>query len=185
MGRRVLGNLLLGAGALFVAAGAVLLVADDGGGGEVAAAAEPTTSTTSSTTTTTTTTTTSTTVPPETPQAFFARFTDALNAGDAAFLVGRLHPAVFDRYERTDCEAYLGGRPRGAARSEVLSVGGTGPWQWETDAVSREIPDALTVRVRRTEDGGATFVENDVHVVASGPVLQWFTDCGTPKEGAR
>lgn len=199
MGGRTVGNVLVAAGLVAMAAGALGLVVDDdegAGAGEPALAAEATTtSTTASTSTTaapttttsapTTSTSSTTTVPVETPGEFFARWTDALNNGDAAFLVARLHPAVFERYERADCEAYLGSRPGGAAQSDVLSTGGIAPWRWETDGLAREIPETLTVRLRRTEDGGETFVENDVHVVVAGPLIQWFTDCGTPKEGAR
>ncbi len=68
--------------------------------------------------------------------------------------------------------------------TEVLAVGTTGAFDWSTDGVTRQVADTTTVRLRTTEDG-STFVEADSHVVIEGGLVRWFTDCGTPKGGAR
>jgi hypothetical protein len=67
----------------------------------------------------------------------------------------------------------------------VLTIGEPDTWSWETDGLARQIADATTVHVRRTEDGGVTVIESDVHVVVDGDGrVRWFTDCGDPKAGA-
>lgn len=151
--------------------------------------AAPTTQapTTQTPTTQTPTTQAPTTLPPaETPVEFLAAFVDAQSVSDTDFLVDRLHPAVFERYERSDCAAYLDGVRVTGPGAEVLSVGGPALWSWMTDDIARDIDEALTVRVRRTEDAGVTYIESDVHfVVGGGGLIRWFTDCGTPKAGAQ
>jgi hypothetical protein len=187
--QRTLGWALMAVGAVAVVGGVLWLVADDD---EPVAVEETTTtepsttesSTTEATTTTAPSTTTTTAPPAETPEQFFTLWVAALSGGDADFLVGRLHPTVFERYDQAACQQYLGGIDAPAAEAEVLSVGDTVTWSWETDGLARDIPDATTVRVRRTEDGD-TFIENDTHVVIGADgLVRWFTDCGTPKEGA-
>lgn len=169
------GLALVVTGCLAMAAGVVWLVSSSS---DDEPAAAPTTAATQATTTTTT-------PPAETPEEFFERWVAALRGGDAELLFERLHPTMFDRYDEAACRAYLGGLRAPIAEAEVLEVGGTGTWSWETDGLARDIPDATTVRVRRTEDGD-TFIENDTHVVVGDDgLVRWFTDCGTPKEGAR
>ena len=115
-------------------------------------------------------------------EAFFAQWVAALQAGDAAFLFGRLHPAVVERYGEPACRTYLGGFRFPAAAVQVLSSdAATAVWAWDTDGRSSPIADAVGVRLRRTEDG-ATFTESDAHVALVDGEIRWFTDCGTPKE---
>lgn len=121
---------------------------------------------------------------PETPEAFFARFAEALATGDEGFLLSRLHPFVFERYGRPACRAYLGSLDLPGYGAEVLEVTGTGAWGWETDGLRRRVEDTTTVRIRFTQDG-STFTETDAHVVEDGGLILWFTDCGDPLEGAR
>jgi hypothetical protein len=122
--------------------------------------------------------------PLETPEEFFARFADALRSGKPAFLLARMHPLVLDRYAESDCRAYLGGLDLPDYDAEVLSVGRTKVFHWETDGISRDVAHATTVRIRFTEDGD-TFIETDTHLVArdDGSLL-FLTDCGIPKAGA-
>ncbi len=122
--------------------------------------------------------------PLETPEEFFARFADALRSGKPAFLLARMHPLVLDRYAGSDCRAYLGGLDLPDYDAEVLSVGRTKVFHWETDGISRDVAHATTVRIRFTEDGD-TFIETDTHLVArdDGSLL-FLTDCGIPKAGA-
>jgi hypothetical protein len=185
----------VGVGGLAIAAGVAWLFADGDDDPAPAAAAtttseSTTTGPTASTTTTAPTTTsteatTTTTTPVETPQEFFDLFTEAQRTGDIAFLVARLHPAVLDRYDTAACETYLGSIDAPNPSAEVQSVGATATWSWETDGLARDIPDATTVTVRRTEDG-TSFVEGESHIVTGDDGrTRWFTDCGSPKEGAR
>jgi hypothetical protein len=180
--RRGVGIGLLVTGAVLVGAGVVGFALDDDS--ESSRAAPETTSTASSSSTASSTTTTAPRTA-ETPGEFFAAHAQAFRAGDVEFLYGRLHPATFDRYEATDCRAFLARADVPAYASEVLSVGGVAAWVWETDGLAREIDGVTTVRARLAEDG-TNFVESDVHIVIGddGQAL-WFTDCGTPKEGGR
>ena len=83
--------------------------------------------------------------PVETPEEFFSRFADALRSGKPAFLLARMHPLVLDRYAESDCRAYLGGLDLPDYDAEVLSVGRTKVFHWETD---RDQP-----RCRACDDG--------------------------------
>ena len=122
--------------------------------------------------------------PTETPDTFFARFADAVRGGKPAFLLSRLHPFVFDRYAGADCRSYLGGLHLPKYDVEILKVGGTKVFHWETDGISRDVAHATTVRIRFTEDGD-TFIETDTHLVARDDgSFSFLTDCGTPKAGA-
>jgi hypothetical protein len=183
---------MIGGGLVAVVAGVGLLLAD-GGDEAVGAPATPSTSATTATTTTastaTTTATTATTAPPTTTttvdvdgeaRAFFAAFADALRGADAEHLLATLHPLVAERYGAETCRAYLGGLDVPAFSAEVLSVEPAGvTFVWETDGLSTEVPDAVRLVLRRTEDG-STFVESDVHLARVDGGLRWFTDCGTP-----
>jgi hypothetical protein len=139
------------------------------------------------TTTTAVPATTTTTVPVpagETPEEFLADWVDAHRAHDVDFLAARLHPLVIDRYGEDQCRTYLDLIDGSAYAAEVLSVEpGTAPWVWALDGIETTVADAITVRLRRTEDG-TTFLEGEVHLVAIGREIRWFTDCGTPLEGA-
>lgn len=145
----------------------------------------PTTTTAVATTTTSPPPTTTTTVPAGTPEEFIATFAMTLRTRDVEFLFARLHPLVFKRYDEAACHAYLASRDSPGYAAEVVSVGAVAPWLWELDGLVREIAGTTTVRVRFAEDG-VTFSEADVHVVVDDAgTIRWFTDCGTPREGAR
>ena len=122
--------------------------------------------------------------PTEAPEEFFSRFADAIRGGKPAFLLARLHPFVLGRYAKSDCRTYLGSLDFPRYELEVLSVGRTKVFHWETDGINRDVPHATTVRIRFTEDGD-TFIETDTHLVArdDGSLL-FLTDCGTPQAGA-
>jgi hypothetical protein len=174
-------------GGLFLVAGAIGVVAGDDEDGTVQATATRSSSApdraTAAPITTTTVAPTTTTLPLSTRVGtFFGEWARALAAGDEAFLVAKLHPAVPERYGNDACVAYLGGITAPAATAEVVDVVDTvGPWTWETDGRATEIPDTITARLRRTEDG-STFIESEVHVALLDGDVRWFTDCGTPLE---
>jgi hypothetical protein len=193
---RLAGLALLAGGALLAVIGVVLLVTDDddaprGAGATSTTSPEASTSTAAtstpvaSSTTVPATTTTGAEVPVETPAEFFASFEAAWASGDVEFLFERLHPAMFDRYTPGDCREYFSSRSLPNYAVELLEVGTTGTWSWETDGLARDIPGTTTVHIRRTDDG-ETYFEQDAHIVTGGDgITRWFTDCGTPKEGAR
>jgi hypothetical protein len=176
------------AGGLLLVVGAVGVVATGGGDDDTAQATASRSSaaadaTAAPSTTTTTVAPTTTTVPLRSRvESFFGDWVRALAAGDEAFLVATLHPAVPERYGDAACVAYLGGITAPAATAEVLDVvDALGPWNWETDGRSTTITDAVTARLRRTEDG-STFIESEVHVALVADDVRWFTDCGAPLE---
>jgi hypothetical protein len=152
-------------GALVVAGGVLALVGVAGmvlyGGGEGRPAATPAPGSTTA---------------QETVEGFLDRLGEAMGSGDAAFLVERLHPAVLDLYGRDACLAAMEGLAQ--VRFRVRSVGEPETYRWVSDGVRREIPDALTVRVRARTDVGA--VIRDVHLARVDGELRWLTDCGDP-----
>ena len=115
----------------------------------------------------------------ETPEAFLAVFGPALAANDQPFLLGRLHPAVFERYGREQCAAYFAQR----APEPDLSITPTGPatlgnWDWVLDGRTTPLTHVLAVPVDFTRGGQTEAVE--VHLASLGGRLYWFTDCGEP-----
>lgn len=117
--------------------------------------------------------------PTEAPEAFVRTLAEALRAGDAGFLLDRLHPAVLDRYGAEACRSYVGGVSDPTFELTVQAVSEPGPYDWELDGVSTVIPDAVTVTVERTQGGGVT--TQDMHIAPSGGGWRWFTDCGDPR----
>jgi hypothetical protein len=189
-GRRIAGVALMLAGLAAIIAGLVGLLGGDGGGATAepspSGAASPTDETASpsaSPSEATVSTLSPTASPAETPEEFFAALGAAFREGDGRFLFSRLHPFVIERYGEASCRSYLGGLDVPAYEVEVLDVEGTESFVYETDELRRLVPEAVTVRIRFTEDG-STFVETDGHIVLAGDRFQWFTDCGTPLGGA-
>lgn len=199
----------MGIGLVLVVVGLVLVLGDgDGDGGAATAASDATTAPTTLAPATTATPTTAvpttslaptttmpapttslaptTTVDPTTVVVpFFDELSAALRAGDDAFLYATLHPLVFERYAEADCRAYLAGLVVPAYVVQATAVGPPETWEWETDGVVRAIPGATPVTTRTAPDG-ANFSDGEAHVVLEdGGTVRWFTDCGTPKEGAR
>ena len=185
--------MLIGGGLVAVLLGVVLLFTSGGDDGDAEAAEEVATTepaaTTSEpeTTSSSTETTTGTTEPPDAGagvEEFFAAWTAAIRTGDETFLIAALHPLVPERYGAAACQTYLAGLALPAMATEVLAVDDTTEtWAWATDGLSTDVPDALGVQLRRTEDG-ATFVEAEIHLARVGDDLRWFTDCGSPGGGA-
>jgi hypothetical protein len=165
---------LMAAGVLAVAGGAVGLATNKGetpvAVGSASPSASPSTSASPSA---------SPSPVAETVEEFLPVFQDAINSGDAAFLLDRLHPAVLDLYGEAQCRTGLTAFRDPTLRFKILSVAGPEPYVYDPDG--REIPveDAFKVRVRRTSQG--TTKRTDVHFALIGGQLRWFTDCGTPK----
>lgn len=155
---------------------------DDAASPAAARAGDARPSATESTESTEATTPVPTTVPLATRvSTFFADWANALRAGDEAYLVARLHPAVLERYGEAACLATLAPIQLPQASAEVLSTEpATAPWSWTTDGQTTAVADALGLRLRRTEDG-STVTESDAHIALVGDEVRWFTDCGTPR----
>jgi hypothetical protein len=120
---------------------------------------------------------------PQTPEEFFGTLAAAFAEGDGRFLFMRLHPATVERYGAAQCRGLFATFEFPEYSIEVLSVGDVGPFDYETDGLSRRIDGATSVRIRFTEDG-TTFIETDSHIVLDAGRYRWLTDCGTPLEGA-
>jgi hypothetical protein len=171
-------------------AGIIGLVGQDDDGADASAPPAPQQSTSTAPPATTTTSTlpaTTTALPApagESPQEFLTAWVAAHRAHDVEFLLARLHPLVIERYGEEQCRAYLDAIDGSAYGAEVLSVEpGTAPWLWVLDGIETLVDDAITVQVRRTEDG-TTFFEAEGHLVLVDTEISWFTDCGTPLAGA-
>lgn len=153
--------------------------------------ATPTSNASTSTTTATTVVTTMsdaapvpTATPDEAVTGFIGSLATAIRQRDVAFLTGHLHPFVMDRYDGGSCEAYFSGLDAPSFAIEVVSIGEVGLWEWTTDGLTRAVADATTV-LTRTTSNGTTFTDGEAHVqIDSAGFVRWFTDCGTPKEGA-
>jgi hypothetical protein len=93
--------------------------------------------------------------------------------------MGRLHPAVFERYGVEACQAYLDTVIANPMQLEVLAVTAQGPWNWELDERSTSIDNAFSVQVRITAQGQTA--QKEIHFApgADGTIM-WFTDCGDP-----
>ena len=120
--------------------------------------------------------------PVDTPhpvEEFVTRFAEAVRSGDHGFLIDRLHPAVFDRYGASQCEAYIPIVINTDLRLLVRDASEPGPYVWETDGVSGDVAAAYTVVVARIELGETVIQE--IHLARSDGELRWFTDCGVPR----
>lgn len=121
----------------------------------------------------------STAVASEDPATVFQSIATAIRSGDAAFLFGRLNPAVIDRYGATQCRSFVQTIVHPTQTFAVLSVSGPAPWNWATDGLTTRIGSVYVLTVDRTLDGNTT--REQTHLAISGDHLTWFTDCGTPQ----
>jgi hypothetical protein len=114
----------------------------------------------------------------ETAEQFAAALGRALSSADAAFLKARLHPAVIDRYGDAQCSALLAAAnlPTTIVATHVAEPS---VYAWQTDGLSRDVSNVNSVTA--TRDGtGVT-----LHVALVDGTWRWFTDCGTPQQGAQ
>ncbi|MGQ0824118.1 MAG: hypothetical protein ACT4OX_03625 [Actinomycetota bacterium] len=118
---------------------------------------------------------TTTSPPAETPEGFLSAMGAALASADVEFLVGRLHPAVIERYSDEQCRASVVAFQDPTAAFEVTGVGEPEPYTWVTDGIETEIPATLSVDVIRTVEGAGQSIT--VHITEVDGTFRWFTDC--------
>lgn len=115
----------------------------------------------------------------ETPQEFFDLFVDAVQTQDDAFLLARLHPAVFEIYGRQQCRAAVASlEPMPGFDVTVRRVEGPEPYDYAPDDQSVTIDDAFTLALTFSSSAGTSRQEG--HLALVGAEMRWFTDCGDP-----
>jgi len=118
--------------------------------------------------------------PGETPQQFLDDLAAAVRAGDVAFQLDRLHPAVLDRYGAEQCRADIATRTDPSRRYVVKSVSPTGrPYDYASDGQTVTIADAVTVEADVVDHGQTQTVT--LHLAKSDGTYAYFSDCGTPR----
>jgi hypothetical protein len=114
----------------------------------------------------------------ETAGDFLTALSNALTNGDTKFIRERMHPVVVERYGSATCDAFAAG-PHPATNIVVNQLAPPGNYSWQTDGLTRDVPDVNTATA--TVNGSPA----SVHVALVDGVWRWFTDCGTPVAGAR
>lgn len=118
----------------------------------------------------------------ETPRDFAAGFTRAAQEGDVDWLLGRLNPAVIQRYGADQCRAYLRSSVIDPAmRLQVSSVSGPGTWEWSTDERTTVVDEVYRGDAHRFLRGTET--TGNLWLANVDGILTWFADCGTPQRG--
>lgn len=119
----------------------------------------------------------------ESLEEFVENLGTSLRTSNHAFSLDRLHPAVIERYGQEACQSYLNSIDDPSFDIEILEVGDTSDWDYQTDGLSTTVPNTYTVLANLTS-GGET-VQSEVHfAVGEDGKLRWFTDCGEPQAGA-
>jgi hypothetical protein len=114
----------------------------------------------------------------ETPQAFFDLYSQAMQMGNAGFLLDRLHPVVIDMYGAPVCQTYLEGILEPTLQAQVNSVEGPMPWMFERDGQVHEIRRTYNVDLTITVGGEPS--DRQAHLEQIDGLQTWFTDCGDP-----
>ena len=119
------------------------------------------------------------TADPATPgfQAFLDGLDAAHQTGDVDALLGWLDPATIDRYGSDQCRGYLG-QVAGSLADPTLVSATAEPWDYLTDGVSTNIPEAWSLLIDVTLGGSDQQVP--MHVRPVDDQIYWFTDCGEP-----
>jgi hypothetical protein len=114
----------------------------------------------------------------ETPQAFFDQYSQAMQTGDAGFLLDRLHPVVIDMYGVPACQTRVESLLEPTLQAQVNGVEGPVPWLFESDGQVHEIRRTHTVDLTITVGGEPS--DRQVHLAQIDGLQTWFTDCGDP-----
>ena len=101
----------------------------------------------------------------EDPRDFLANFTGAVQTGDVDWLLGRLNPAVIQRYGEEQCRGYLRTSVIDPTmRLQLSAVAGPGSWEWSTDDRSTVVDEVYRVDAHRflrgTETTGSVWLAN-------------------------
>jgi hypothetical protein len=115
----------------------------------------------------------------ETPQQFLDALATAVRAGDVAFQLDRLHPAVIDRYGTDQCRANIATRTDPSRHYVVKSVSPAGrPYDYASDGKTVTIAAAITVEADVVDHGQTQPVT--VHLAKADGRYAYFSDCRTP-----
>jgi hypothetical protein len=118
--------------------------------------------------------------PGETPQQFLDQLSAAVRAGDVAFQLDRLHPAVIDRYGTDQCRADIATRTDPSRRYVVKSVSPSArPYDYASDGQTVTIAAAVTVEADVVDHGQTQPVT--LHLAKTDATYAYFSDCGTPR----
>ena len=115
----------------------------------------------------------------ETAQQFVTALSRALAATDATFLTSRMHPAVIERYGTAECQVFAAS-PHAEPGLTAKEVHAPAIYRWETDGLSRDIPETNEVVASRADGSSPT-----IHLALVDGLWRWFTDCGTLLPNAR
>ncbi|TML65940.1 MAG: hypothetical protein E6G14_15650, partial [Actinobacteria bacterium] len=97
----------------------------------------------------------------ESSEQFVAALGRAITVNDSQFVRTRLHPAVIDRYGSAACDAFVA-TPGGPVTLIPRKTGPPSVYKWQTDGLSRDIPNTNEVAV--TETAGRQTQDRTVHV---------------------
>ena len=112
-------------------------------------------------------------------QQFLDQLEAAVRQGNTDVRVGRLHPAVIDRYGEQQCRDFLSAQPSDTTRRDrVTRVGKPEAFEYDTDNLTVTIPDAIPVHVRGTRMGKKA--DQNLHLARVNGELTYFVDCGVP-----
>jgi hypothetical protein len=111
-------------------------------------------------------------------QRFLNELDKAVREGNTDFRVGRLHPAVIERYGEQQCRDFVAMQVDKTRRDRVKRVGKPEPFEWATDRTAVTIPDSTPVQVRATIKGKKG--DRNLHLARVNGQFTYFIDCGTP-----
>lgn len=115
----------------------------------------------------------------ETPEEFFALWTEAVRSEDDAFLLARLHPSVLEIYGRPQCRAQIATLEAAPGFDvTVRRVRGPEPYEYAPDDQSVTVQDAFTLALTFSSSTGTDRQQG--HLALVGDEMRWFTDCGDP-----
>ena len=109
---------------------------------------------------------------------FLTNFGQAHDSGDANSLFDLLDVATIDRYGPDQCRSYLD-QVVGSLTAPTLVSADQQVFNYETDGVTTEIPDAWRLQIDVELGGSPAQVAMHLRPVEDGG-LRWFTDCGEP-----
>lgn len=112
-------------------------------------------------------------------QVFLDSLDIAHQSGDVDALLGSLDQATIDRYGSDQCRAYME-QVAGSFADPTLVSAGAEPWDYLTDGVSTNVPDAWNLLIDVTL--GGTRQQVPMHVRPVDDQIYWFTDCGQPSD---
>jgi len=110
-------------------------------------------------------------------QVFLDNLNIAHQTGDVDQLLGSLDSATIDRYGTDQCWDYLA-QVAGSFADPSLVHATAESWEYQTDGLTADVPDAWTLLLDVTLGGSEQQVP--MHVRPVGDEVFWFTDCGEP-----